>query len=181
MTNGIIAGIVLLVVGTIAAGAFAQGGPHGRRGPDFWQPGWMHRHMWAPRSMHPDMKARMRRHWTYMHVGIPKAYVGARSPYKQSEKVVAEGSDLYAKNCASCHGPSGRGNGEAGKALSPSPALLAFMIQRPMAVDEYLLWSIAEGGSGLDTAMPAFKEALTRDQIWKIVAFMRAGFPRPKK
>ena len=48
------------------------------------------------------------------------------------------------------------GNGDAGKALSPSPALLAYMIRRPIAVDEYLLWSISEGGKQFGTDMPAF-------------------------
>ena len=51
------------------------------------------------------------------------------------------------------------------------------MIQRPISVDEYLLWSIAEGGKQFDTEMPAFKDALAREDIWKIIAYMRAGFP----
>ena len=59
------------------------------------------------------------------------------------------------------------GNGDMGKALSPSPALLAYMIRRPIAVDEYLLWSVSEGGMPLDTKMPAFKNKLSREEIWK--------------
>jgi mono/diheme cytochrome c family protein len=51
------------------------------------------------------------------------------------------------------------------------------MIQRPISVDEYLLWSISEGGKDFDTRMPAFRITLSRDDIWKIVAYMRAGFP----
>jgi mono/diheme cytochrome c family protein len=51
------------------------------------------------------------------------------------------------------------------------------MIQRPIAVDEYLLWSIAEGGKQFDTEMPAFKDTLKREEIWKIIAYMRVGFP----
>ena len=51
------------------------------------------------------------------------------------------------------------------------------MIQRPISVDEYLLWSIAEGGKQFDTEMPAFKDTLAREDIWKIIAYMRAGFP----
>ena len=69
------------------------------------------------------------------------------------------------------------GDGEAAKALDPSPALLAYMIQMPMSVDSYMLWSISEGGEAFGTAMPAFKEVLTKDEIWKIVTYMRAGFP----
>ena len=55
------------------------------------------------------------------------------------------------------------------------------MIQRPIAVDEYLLWSIAEGGKQFETEMPAFKEILSRDDIWKIIAYMRTGFPEASK
>ena len=65
----------------------------------------------------------------------------------------------------------------APRSLLPSPALLAFIIQRPISVDEYLLWSIAEGGKQFDTEMPAFKTILTRDEIWQIIGYMRAGFP----
>lgn len=72
------------------------------------------------------------------------------------------------------------GDGEAGKSLTPSPALLAYLIQRPFAADEYLLWSISEGGKPFGTGMPAFKDTLKRDQIWKIIAFMRGGFPDAK-
>lgn len=159
----------------------AQGGPRYGRGPDFWQPGWMQRHMWGPRSMQPEMRARMQRHWTYMHFGIPAAYQGARSTAKSTAGTIADGGGLYAGHCASCHGKNGRGDGDAGKALTPSPALLSFMIQRPVAVDEYLLWTISEGGKQFGTDMPAFKDSLDRDAIWKIVAYMRAGFPEAEK
>ncbi len=160
--------------------AQAQGGPQYGRGPDFWQPGWMQRHMWGPRSMQPEMRARMQRHWTYMHFGIPAAYQGARSTAESTAETVAEGGSLYAKHCVSCHGRKGRGDGDMGKALTPSPALLSFMIQRPIAVDEYLLWTISEGGAQFGTDMPAFRDILDRDVIWKIVAYMRSGFPETK-
>lgn len=61
--------------------------------------------------------------------------------------------------------------------VNPSPALLAYMIQMPMSVDEYLMWSIAEGGKAFGTDMPVFKEKLASDEIWQIIAYMRAGFP----
>ena len=116
-------------------------------------------------------------HKTYMNSGGAKQYEGARSTVGQTLDVVAAGSKLYVQNCAGCHGTNGMGNGDMGKALSPSPALLAYMITRPIAVDEYLLWSISEGGQQFGSAMPAFKEKLSRDEIWKIISYMRAGFP----
>lgn len=169
--------LAFAVLALPAADAGAQDGPRIARGPDFWQPGWMQRHMWGPQSADPTMRARMQRHWTYMHTSIPSDYLGARSTVKSTADNIASGGKLYSENCSECHGKEGMGDGEAGKALSPSPALLAWMIQRPMAIDEYLLWTISEGGEAFGTAMPSFKGKLSREQIWKIVAYMRAGFP----
>lgn len=144
---------------------------------DRWDPNWMQRDMWGPRRMGPGMQQRMARHWTFMHQGIPAAYLGARNPLTPEAKTIAEGRALYQKNCASCHGKTGMGDGEAARSLNPSPALLAYMVQMPMSVDEYMLWSISDGGKAFGTAMPAFKDTLTKDEIWKVVTYMRAGFP----
>lgn len=145
---------------------------------DMWRPGWMQRRMWGERHMRGQLSPRMRRHWTYMHLGIPEEYRNARSDIPPTTIVLREGRELYRTHCTSCHGRSGMGDGEAGKALSPSPALLAYLIQRPMAVDEYLMWTISEGGKRFGTDMPAFKGSLSRANIWKIIGYMRWGFPQ---
>lgn len=44
--------------------------------------------------------------------------------------------------------------------------------------DNFLYWSIAEGGASFNTAMPAFREALNPGDIWSIIAWLRAGLPR---
>jgi mono/diheme cytochrome c family protein len=36
---------------------------------------------------------------------------------------------------------------------------------------------ISDGGQQFDSEMPAFKDKLSRDDIWRVVAYMRAGFP----
>lgn len=179
------AGPSIAIVTTLAAAvvftavlSVAVAQPPGR-GPqwDMWNPDWLERDMWGPRRMGPGMRQRMARHWTFMHEGIPEPYVGARNPLSPDTETIDAGRVLYQENCASCHGPTGLGDGEAGQALNPSPALLAYMIQMPMAVDEYLLWSISDGGAAFETAMPAFKEVLDENEIWKIIIYMRAGFP----
>ncbi|MGH1419432.1 MAG: c-type cytochrome [Hyphomicrobiaceae bacterium] len=168
--------IVALAPLTMAQDSRRQGG-----GPwccDMWNPGWMQRDMWRRDHMGPMHRSRMARHRTFMHQGLPEAYRNARNPLPITEDVVRAGAKLYADNCASCHGARGMGDGEAGKGLNPSPALLAHLIQMPMAVDSYLLWSISDGGAEFKTGMPAFKDVLTKQEIWKIVAYMRAGFPQ---
>ena len=39
------------------------------------------------------------------------------------------------------------------------------------------MWTVSEGGKPFGTAMPAFKNELTQEQIWQLVAYLRAGFP----
>jgi mono/diheme cytochrome c family protein len=148
-------------------------------GFDYWQPEWMTRELWGPGRMPKSMMARLLRHSTYVNFGVEKDYEGAKSPVTGKPEAISDGAKLYAQNCAACHGPNGMGNGDSGRALSPSPALLAYMIRRPIAVDEYLLWTISEGGKQFGTDMPAFKDKLARDEIWKIIAYMRAGFAEP--
>ncbi len=170
----IVASFVLYLSGA-AAQSPGQSRQPGQR--DMWNPYWMQRDMWGPGEMGPGMRHRMARHWTFMHQGIPAEYNGARNPISPDAKTIGDGRALYREKCASCHGPTGMGDGEAARSLNPSPALLAYMIQMPMAVDEYMLWTISEGGAAFGTAMPAFKKVLTKDEIWKIVTYMRLGFP----
>ena len=145
---------------------------------DQWNPGWMHRDQWRSHHMSPGQRQRMMRHWTFMNEGVPDLYRGARSTVPATPETVTEGRTLYQAHCAVCHGATGMGDGEAARSLSPSPALLSYMVNMPMAVDEYLLWSVADGGAAFDTDMPAFKDTLTHEEIWTIIAFMRAGFPQ---
>ncbi len=144
---------------------------------DMWDPSWMQRDRWSQQEMSAGMRQRMARHWSFMHNGVPAAYDGQRNPLSPDASTLAEGRALYQANCALCHGPLGMGDGDTARALNPSPALLAYMIQAPMQVDAYMLWAISDGGAAFGTAMPAFKDSLTSDEIWKIITFMRVGFP----
>lgn len=150
----------------------------GPRTPD-WERMWprdMQRDRWGPGRMGVTQHQRMLRHWTFMTEGVPEAYRGAASTVEATPETLALGAELYAAQCAECHGAIGYGDGTEGRGLVPSPALLVYLVQRPMAGDEYLLWAITEGGAAFGTEMPAYKYALTQDEIWSIIAYMRAGF-----
>ena len=144
---------------------------------DRWDPEWIERDKWGPGEIGPGRKQRMTRHWAFIHGGMPPEYRGMWNPMAETSDVVRAGRQLYEQKCGVCHGIQGMGDGEAAYSLTPSPALLAYMIQMPMSVDEYLMWSIADGGEQFGTNMPAFKDTLTNEQIWTIIAYMRAGFP----
>jgi mono/diheme cytochrome c family protein len=143
---------------------------------DMWQP----RHLWGDEIVSPTARARMQRHWTYMRAGVPPEYRGLAPPGEATQQSVSRGLILYQENCAACHGIHGLGGGDRALGMAPSPALLAHMIQRRGAADEYLMWTISEGGKAFGTAMPSFKENLSRAEIWDVIAYMRAGFPKPR-
>ena len=130
-----------------------------------------------PKGTAQDLLSRVERHRAYLEGGVPIEYRSRKSPYPAATEAIDGGGRLYQSHCIACHGSNGRGDGEAGRDLTPLPALLAYMVKRPRAVDEYLLWTISEGGARFGTEMPAFKEALTEHQIWQIVSYMRGGFP----
>jgi mono/diheme cytochrome c family protein len=168
--------LVLATVDPGPAGAQLRDPPPGW---DMWDPGWTRRDVWQPERMDRSLRWRMTRHEAFMRDGVPAAYRGARNPLTRTPDTISAGGALYAQECATCHDPVGAGDGDAGQALYPSPALLAHLLRMPQAVDEYLLWAIAEGGDPFGTAMPAFKDVLSQDQIWRIITYMRAGFPPP--
>jgi mono/diheme cytochrome c family protein len=180
-------GLMRLVLGAtfvltaLAAGAIAQEKETPvAPGVDYWQPDWMVRELWGPGRMPRGMMVRLLRQTTFMKYGVPEAYQGKRSTVVKAPETITAGRKIFMQNCAVCHGRNGLGNGEAANALSPSPALLAYMIRRPIAVDEYLLWTISDGGAQFGSKMPPFKGKLASDDIWRVVAFMRAGFPAEK-
>jgi hypothetical protein len=39
--------------------------------------------------------------------------------------------------------------------------------------DPFMYWAIAEGGAQFGTAMPAFKDTLSSDGIWAVIAYVR--------
>lgn len=82
---------------------------------------------------------------------------------------IERGKTIYAAYCAVCHGEKGMGDGPAGTGLSPRP--LNFTIKSAWMTynnDEATLKVIRAGGYvglGRPSAMPAFGQVLTEQQI----------------
>lgn len=171
--RNLVAGLILIaaVAGT---GAFAATDVC-CRGP--WDPKRVDDDVWRPDVMSPGQRQRMLRHWVFMNYGLPEAYRGARNPLLASVETIAAGAETYRAYCQECHGPRGLGDGDAAKSLAPSPAVLARIVEDPTAIDGYLMWAISDGGDAFESDMPAYKALLTEAEIWRIVAYMRAGFP----
>ena len=159
-----------------AAPAAAQSGPASPWPEDWLNPTLNDPQRWHTQRMNREHKQRFERQNSYTGVRDFSSYVSQRNPLSESVAVLKAGATLYAAECARCHGKKGRGGGDAGLALDPSPALLKHLSAEPGSVDAYLLWTVAEGGMPFGSAMPAYKDRLSREQIWQIISYMRAGF-----
>ena len=82
-----------------------------------------------------------------------------------------QGRVLYEKLCAVCHGPQGKGDGPAGKALVPPPADFTSAASKKKSTAE-LQRIIEQGKPG--TAMIAWKGQLSANDIADLVAYLNS-------
>lgn len=80
--------------------------------------------------------------------------------------------ELYGKKCESCHGPEGKGDGPAGKYISPHPANFAKTLKGKS--DDWIFKAIKHGGTAVGEAavMPAAK-GVTDEQIHELVKYVK--------
>ncbi len=110
--------------------------------------------------------------WRAFHqMPVPEEYASLTQPMPGDPASIERGAELYQSYCASCHGETGMGDGPAGASLTPPPSPLARTA--PKLSDGYLYWRIAEGGLAFGTSMPSFGTALTEQDIWDIINFLR--------
>lgn len=101
---------------------------------------------------------------------VPAEYAGKTNPL--GSDAATAGKAVYDVQCASCHGDGGKGDGPAGQALTPPAADLVASASKNG--DDYLHYRIAEGGAmdPYNSSMPPFKNVLSDDEIWQVVAYV---------
>ena len=86
------------------------------------------------------------------------------------------GKALFDRQCATCHGPGGRGDGPSAAAFATKPSDLADgRLMNPLP-DEFLVNVIRHGGpaEGLAPTMPPFEKFLDAQQTRHVVAYVRS-------
>jgi mono/diheme cytochrome c family protein len=94
-------------------------------------------------------------------------------------KHIEDGKVIYFQNCFICHGADLDGRGQFAQAFNPPPPPFRGTDTIAQLPESYVFWRIAKGWRGLtagatpwDSAMPAFEDMLTEDQIWKAILYM---------
>jgi cytochrome c oxidase cbb3-type subunit 3 len=102
--------------------------------------------------------------------GPPPPQLDARAQlYDNNAPALAEGQFLYTRmNCVGCHAHGGGGMG---------PALMDDKWRYGGRIDQ-IAATIAEGRPN---GMPAWRQKLTEDQIWKLAAYVRSLSGQPSK
>lgn len=87
------------------------------------------------------------------------------------------GKEIFEAACIGCHGPGGKGQPQSTLGFEPPSTFPDFSDCNGSARGKTVDWraTIHEGGSGrgFSEIMPSFSEALTLDQIEKVMQYLR--------
>lgn len=113
--------------------------------------------------------------------------ITATNPYRKLEEQdeeafrghVENGRRVYYSNCFYCHGDAMAGDGMFAHSLNPIPSNFTDPGVLPMLQESFLFWRISKGGPGMpeeggpwDSAMPAWENFLTEEEIWDVILFL---------
>ncbi|MCK5447871.1 MAG: cytochrome c [Gemmatimonadetes bacterium] len=107
---------------------------------------------------------------------------GLENPFRKEgsmEDHLAVGASVYVRNCMPCHGDRLDGDGHYAHAFNPLPADFTSNGTIAQLTESYVFWRIAKGGPGLpkegtpwNSAMPAWEDILTQDEIWAVILYL---------
>ena len=113
------------------------------------------------------------------HPAAPHAHPEAQAlanPSASSPEALAAGEEAYARLCATCHGPTGRGDGRlaAGTAAyGARPSNLADDTWQHGSTDGEI-FTVIRDGIGPDFAMDSFDGPLSAEEIWNVVNYLKS-------
>ena len=95
------------------------------------------------------------------------------------EEHYEEGKRVYYENCLACHGDGLAGQGHYSHGFNPTPLSFQDIGTIAQLTESFVFWRVAKGGPGLpneggpwNSAMPAWEDFLTEDEIWAVIIFI---------
>ena len=99
---------------------------------------------------------------------VPANFTSMKNPIAQSAASTKTGMDLYTKNCASCHGKTGLGDGVKARSLKTFPGDFSKADFQGQADGDHF-YKTKTGRS----EMPKYDGKLADNDIWNVVNYMR--------
>jgi mono/diheme cytochrome c family protein len=103
------------------------------------------------------------------------AAANLKNPVAANEASLSTGQQIYDKQCAGCHGDTGRGDGAMGEELNPKPANLVDADWKHGSSDGEIFVVIRDGVK--NTGMKPYGRKMTTHQIWDVVNYLRSMSP----
>jgi len=114
--------------------------------------------------------------------GNAMSITGLENPLRAQgslEQHYEEGKRVYYQNCLACHGDALNGQGHFAHGFNPAPLNFQDVGTIAQLTESFVFWRIAKGGPGLpnegtpwNSAMPAWEDFLTEDDIWAVTIFL---------
>src|SRR5215813_10244252 len=92
------------------------------------------------------------------------AAAALKNPVKADAASIAAGKQAYDKQCAGCHGDTGKGDGAMGEELNPKPANLADGDWKHGSTDGEIFVVVRDGVK--NTGMKPYGRKIATHQIW---------------
>lgn len=99
---------------------------------------------------------------------VPANFKTMKNPVAKGDASSKAGMALYTKNCASCHGKAGLGDGVKARALKDFPGDFSKADFQNQTDGEHFYKTKMGRGE-----MPKYEGKLSDDDIWNLVNFMR--------
>ena len=110
-----------------------------------------------------------------LHAAVARRAAGGGNPLQMSDANLRAGVMLYRQMCSRCHGTSAESDNTFGESFYPPAPNL--MLRRTSYTESETFWIVKHGIR--NTAMPAWGNLLTDEEIWQVVALLR-NFTSPR-
>lgn len=95
-----------------------------------------------------------------------------KEPWVSTPEIINHGKQIFAQNCAMCHGVEGKGDGAAGASLNPKPRNLVEGKWKKGGTSLGLFEVLQNGLAG--GSMASWKASIKKGDRWALVAFVRS-------
>jgi mono/diheme cytochrome c family protein len=104
-----------------------------------------------------------------LHAAVARHASGATNPMRPSKENLVSGAKVYREMCSRCHGGSRESDSTYGRSFYPPAPQLP--LTRTSYSDSEMFWIVKHGIR--NTAMPAWGNLLSDEEIWQVVALLQ--------